>query len=107
MMICTALCAAMIYQACGLDKQKQNICLPTNVLLLLAGAYGFRAEIFVLRERRRTGCTVERENGNRIKNYIKNEEIRRISTLNPLILHKAMAEALFLTMPLPFFIGYA
>ena len=34
-MICTALCAAMIYQACGLDKQKQNICLPTNVLFLL------------------------------------------------------------------------
>ena len=50
------------------------------------GAKGFRAEIFVLRERRRTGCTVERENGNRIKNYIVNEEIRRISTLNRLIL---------------------
>ena len=39
-----------------------------------AGAKGFCAEIFVLRERRRTGCTVERENGNRIKNYIKMEK---------------------------------
>ena len=31
----------MICQACGLDKQKQNICLPTNVLFLLAGIAGF------------------------------------------------------------------
>ena len=29
-------CVVMICQACGLDKQKQNICLPTNVLFLLA-----------------------------------------------------------------------
>ena len=34
-------CVVMIYQACGLDKQKQNICLQTNVLFLLAGAGGF------------------------------------------------------------------
>ena len=41
LMICTALRAAMIYQACGLDKQKQNIGLPTNVLFLLVGEGGF------------------------------------------------------------------
>ena len=34
-------CVVMIYQACGLDKQKENICLPTNVLFLLAEAVGF------------------------------------------------------------------
>ena len=41
LMICTALRAAMICQACGLDKQKQNICLQTNVLFLLACPTGF------------------------------------------------------------------
>ena len=30
----------MIYQACGLDKQKQNISLPTNVLFLLERVMG-------------------------------------------------------------------
>ena len=33
--------ALIPYQACGLDKQKQNICLPTNVLFLLVGEGGF------------------------------------------------------------------
>ena len=36
LMIYTALRAAMICQACDLDKQKQNICRQTNVLFLLA-----------------------------------------------------------------------
>ena len=46
LMICTALRAAMICQACGLDKQKQNICLPTNVLFLLARRKGFEPPTF-------------------------------------------------------------
>ena len=32
--------ALIPYQACGLDKQKQNICLPTNVLFLLVPVAG-------------------------------------------------------------------
>ena len=40
LMIYTAPCAVMICQACGLDKQKQNICLLTDVLLLLVETIG-------------------------------------------------------------------
>ena len=39
-MICTARCAVMIYQACGLDKQKENFW-QTKVLFLLVGDGGF------------------------------------------------------------------
>ena len=42
-MICTALRAAMIYQACGLDKQKRNFCLP-KVPFLLAEKERFEAK---------------------------------------------------------------
>ena len=39
LMIYAALRASMICQVCGLDKQKENFCLP-KVLFLLAGAQG-------------------------------------------------------------------
>ena len=42
LMICTALRAAMIYQACGLDKQKRNFCLVDKSSFFVGGDGGDR-----------------------------------------------------------------
>ena len=39
-MIYAALRASMIYQACGLDKQKENFCLPKVPFLFIQAAVG-------------------------------------------------------------------